>query len=416
MKLHQASMLELKERFSLTSRYRTTSPAASPEAAATKGAHSRHYRSEENEGVDIAEVAEAITASRPVSQTFSVHAMSDITSLLSPISISLAPPATSRLLQFEACHREDSIDSGYAENEPGPTHTTPPLPSPRRLSNVSTLSLLSSPFGSASSRVLSPTFGPSSSAAWPASTLFSAGSELHAETATEEAIADPFDDLDSPSDYHLRRSSNTRADPVSDTELTATVKPPSTPSLPDEGFDEEPLSHNGPLHVDCFTIPVSGPSRPSSRASQGSFLERYYAEQGSPSVRSSSPSILSPTSPRPPVFSKLPRAGPLSLRISVSRSPPLLQAELASDAPPLSAVAPSIPTVAKGQRPSGIVSAPTSAVDLQRRESKKVPFGFRHAAAVSHIVFSDVSTVNLAFVGSASLFSSFHTCICGLTF
>ncbi|KAI0076481.1 hypothetical protein K474DRAFT_1691366, partial [Panus rudis PR-1116 ss-1] len=383
IKLHQASMLELKERFSLTSRYRSTSPVTSPkgipaEEVSEHDPHSVGDKDAEEAIYDIPEVPEAITASRPVSQAFSVQAMSDISSLLSPISITLAPPATTRLLQFETCHREDSIDSGYVENETGPTHATPPLTSPRRLSNVSTLSLLSSPFGSTSSRVLSPTFGPSSSAAWPASTLFSAGSDSHhPELSTEENVADPFDDLDSPSDYHLRRRSNGHTEAVSDTELTATVKPPSTPPLPDEGFDEESSSDNGPSNVNISASPTPEPSRPSSRASQGSFLERYYAEQGSP-LPSSSPLMKSPTSPRPPVFSKPPRAGPSSLRISVSRSPPRLQAELASETLPLSAVAPSHSAIS-GQRDSGIVSAPTSAADLQRRESKKVPFGFRHA-------------------------------------
>ncbi|RDX47006.1 hypothetical protein OH76DRAFT_801606 [Lentinus brumalis] len=67
--------------------------------------------------------------------------------LLSPIEISSAPISFPRYGSFMA--REDSVDSGYAEG-PEPLRASPPR-SPRR---ISTLSILSSPFGSPSARGL----------------------------------------------------------------------------------------------------------------------------------------------------------------------------------------------------------------------------------------------------------------------
>ncbi|KAI0780397.1 hypothetical protein BD413DRAFT_607710 [Trametes elegans] len=80
--------------------------------------------------------------------------------LLSPIEITPAPPIS---LPRHVVALEESIDSGYADG-PAPMCATPPR-SPRR---VSTLSLLSSPFGSPSARVLR--FDPSAA---PVAALFS---------------------------------------------------------------------------------------------------------------------------------------------------------------------------------------------------------------------------------------------------
>ncbi|KAI8982901.1 hypothetical protein BD414DRAFT_87962 [Trametes punicea] len=81
--------------------------------------------------------------------------------LLSPIEITPAPPIS--LPRHAPVTREESFDSGYADG-PVPLCLSPPR-SPHRMS---TLSLLSSPFGSPSARVLR--FDP---AAAPAAALFS---------------------------------------------------------------------------------------------------------------------------------------------------------------------------------------------------------------------------------------------------
>ncbi|RPD71519.1 hypothetical protein L226DRAFT_177053 [Lentinus tigrinus ALCF2SS1-7] len=62
--------------------------------------------------------------------------------LLSPIEISSAPPIS--FPRYGSFIREDSLDSGYAEG-PQPLHMSPPRTPTRRMS---TLSILSSPFGS----------------------------------------------------------------------------------------------------------------------------------------------------------------------------------------------------------------------------------------------------------------------------
>ncbi|KAI0374638.1 hypothetical protein BV20DRAFT_1048686 [Pilatotrama ljubarskyi] len=81
--------------------------------------------------------------------------------LLSPIEITPAPPIS--LPRHATVSREESFDSGYADG-PVPLCLSPPR-SPHRMS---TLSILSSPFGSPSARVLR--FDP---AAAPAAALFS---------------------------------------------------------------------------------------------------------------------------------------------------------------------------------------------------------------------------------------------------
>ncbi|KAI0062354.1 hypothetical protein BV25DRAFT_677589 [Artomyces pyxidatus] len=99
--------------------------------------------------------------------------------LLSPVELSYGPP-----IPFphhdsgDSSLREDSIDSGYAENWVGPTPFALSPPHPYR--PTSTLDLLSSPFGSPSSRVLSPNmdrlsprFRPSSPLTSPIKAVFS---------------------------------------------------------------------------------------------------------------------------------------------------------------------------------------------------------------------------------------------------
>ncbi|THH28401.1 hypothetical protein EUX98_g5781 [Antrodiella citrinella] len=155
-------------------------------------------------------------------------------SLLSPIEIRLAAPRAVPLESLESMSstREDSIDSGE-----------------RRFS---TLSILSSPFGTPSSRVISPTFGPATSSGWPATTLFSSGPNGFEDERTDvaehnsEAAAAFINDLDSPSDYQRRQSTSSLGSSKSVViDVEDTVRPPLTSSLHDEGFDESlPFDEN----------------------------------------------------------------------------------------------------------------------------------------------------------------------------
>ncbi|TCD68469.1 hypothetical protein EIP91_010755 [Steccherinum ochraceum] len=181
---------------------------------------------------------ETATTQSPIKRESTIRRDED--GLLSPIEIKLAAPRTSALESLEPmCHREDSIDSGYADNWTGPTPLA--ISPPRSERRFSTLSILSSPFGTPSSRVLSPTFVPAASSSWPTSTLFSAKSSVadEAEIAERQAAAGAFmNDLDSPSDYHRRNSSSSQGSAKSGPGVEDTVRPPVADPLHDEGFND----------------------------------------------------------------------------------------------------------------------------------------------------------------------------------
>ena len=163
----------------------------------------------------------------------------DSSGLLSPVDLKLAAPRSVPLESLDSlCRREDSIDSGYADNWTGPSPL--PISPPRSERRFSTLSILSSPFGTPSHRVLSPTYAPATSSGWPAATLFSAKSNVadDAEAAGRHSDVSTLDDLDSPSEYHRRHSTSSRGslNPVPDVEDT--VRPPAPTTLHDEGFHE----------------------------------------------------------------------------------------------------------------------------------------------------------------------------------
>ena len=88
---------------------------------------------------------------QPLPRRASIHSSrhdSMSSGLLSPIEISSAPPIS--FPRYGSFIREDSLDSGYAEG-PEPLRMSPPRTPTRRMS---TLSILSSPFGSPSARML----------------------------------------------------------------------------------------------------------------------------------------------------------------------------------------------------------------------------------------------------------------------
>ncbi|KAI0705923.1 hypothetical protein BC835DRAFT_356160 [Cytidiella melzeri] len=139
-----------------------------PDEGADREAHEAHAISSSlrDHALGIAEEVVEAAQTIPVDPAIA----RDSIDLLSPIEVKLAPAF---LGQLEGpSHREDSIDSGYADNWHGPSPFALSPPRQHDSRRYSTLSLLSSPFGSPA-RALSPAFGPSVGSAWPSSPLFS---------------------------------------------------------------------------------------------------------------------------------------------------------------------------------------------------------------------------------------------------
>lgn len=141
--------------------------------------------------------------------------------LLSPIEISLAPPAHWPLGPLEMIQREDSIDSGYAEWT-GPTPLVLSPPKSPQSKRMSMLSILSSPFGTPA-RILSPKFGPSHTSAWPTSPVVL--SHPDDDIPGDLTLADPLDDLDSPSIHAAKQLQAKR----SGFDAQSTVRAPDIP-------------------------------------------------------------------------------------------------------------------------------------------------------------------------------------------
>lgn len=181
-----------------------------------------------------------------------------VNELLSPIEVTLAPPAYWPLEQLtHAVQREDSVDSGYAEwTGPTPMGLSPPRsPSSKRFS---TLDLLASPFGTPS-RVISPKFVPSQVSAWPTSPLlspsFSGGSPPHSSPKN----VDDSDDLDSPSTYAAERLQREQARHTgSEVDFESTVR------LPDTSLAGGEFSSN---ELDAILAPSHGEFVPSDSSS-----------------------------------------------------------------------------------------------------------------------------------------------------
>ncbi|THG99849.1 hypothetical protein EW026_g2579 [Hermanssonia centrifuga] len=126
-----------------------------------------------------------------------------------------------------AAQREDSFDSGYADNWTGPSPfvlSPPKTPSTRR---YSTLDLLSSPFGTPS-RVISPKFAPSN---WPSSPLLQ-----HTQTDSSfQPNIEYLDELDSPSPDIPDRP---RVDAPQGPDYESTIRRSSFPPLHDTASEE----------------------------------------------------------------------------------------------------------------------------------------------------------------------------------
>lgn len=121
--------------------------------------------------------------------------------LLSPLEMKHAPPLSLPLGQLEGpLHREDSVDSGYADGWTGPSPFSLSPPRRENTRRYSTLSLLSSPFGSPV-RALSPKFTSPRGSTWPTSPLFSPAEPRSSSRPTSLNLS-TSDDLDSPTDYN----------------------------------------------------------------------------------------------------------------------------------------------------------------------------------------------------------------------
>ncbi|KAF7800290.1 hypothetical protein EIP86_011538 [Pleurotus ostreatoroseus] len=207
--------------------------------------------------------------------------------LLSPIDISLAAPAHWPLGQLDTVEREDSVDSGYAEWV-GPTPLVLSPPKTPRSQRMSTLSLLSSPFGTPA-RILSPKFGPSQASAWPTSP----SKPPNTEAQNESFSMDSSEDLDSPSVHaakqlQSRRSTHNEHDPQS------TIRAPDIPLVPSE---QPSTTVAGGLHEEGV-MPDDGAFIPHSSAMDPLLVDSVcQGERSTPDIRSVIPPAMSPEEP-----------------------------------------------------------------------------------------------------------------------
>lgn len=185
--------------------------------------------------------------------------------LMSPVELTMAPPFWHPIGQLpQSLHREDSVDSGYADNWTGPTPFTLSPPHKDVTKRFSTLSLLSSPFGSPA-RAISPKVGPTTVSGWPSSPRFNSNSS-NPDTFTENDVSViSLDELDSPTAYAARRHSG--ASQISEADPESTVKqsslaylhdeqPPPLPSIP----AKEPRESTSPAPRMSESKDTSSPS------------------------------------------------------------------------------------------------------------------------------------------------------------
>lgn len=162
---------------------------------------------------------------------------------MSPVELTLAPPYYHPITGLPQAQHRDSVDSGFGDNWTGPVPFALSPPNNRNSRRYSTLSLLSSPFGSPA-RALSPKVGPSSPLLARYSRHSSQGS------AVEDAREDSLDELDSPTDYAARkRDSFVRDSPM---DYAASKR--------DSFISDRPLEPLEPLETleTAETGPVSG--------------------------------------------------------------------------------------------------------------------------------------------------------------
>lgn len=155
--------------------------------------------------------------------------------LVSPVELTMAAPLWYPIGQLpQSFQREDSVDSGYADNWVGPTPFALSPPRKDTANRYSTLSLLSSPFGSPA-HAISPKFAPSTHSAWPNSPLPRSSNQRSSTENDQDVSIISLDELDSPTEYAERRRRSGASDIGQD--LESTVKQSSISSLHDEDSD-----------------------------------------------------------------------------------------------------------------------------------------------------------------------------------
>ena len=205
----------------------------------------------------------------PPEQPVHEHERTDI---MSPVELTTGPPFWHPIGSLpQVFHRDNSIDSGYGDNWTGPQQFALSPPHRDSTKRYSTLSLLSSPFGSPA-RAISPKFAPAPLSSWPPGSPRSGPSNSEStsepgdisEHSADDTSTQPPDELDSPTKYEAERNRRSDVSHISEADPEKTVKqsrpssllvtatearvndvPPSSPvaSLAPEQPSEQPARH-----------------------------------------------------------------------------------------------------------------------------------------------------------------------------
>ncbi|OBZ69317.1 hypothetical protein A0H81_10963 [Grifola frondosa] len=326
--------------------------------------------------------------------------------LLSPIELAPSPPLC--LPTEHYIDRDDSIDSGYADGWTGPTplKRTPP----RRLS---TLSLLSSPFGTPSSRVLSAHFGNFDPSAPPAAAVFSptfAAFQPITPRTTRDESGSSHAKSESKSEIGFKLSS-----PIIEASESAfstkTLKEASTDVFGGTGYKPSPA---GSL---AYTLPVASPegdlvfqdsSSPTLRVgiisaadntdAVNTLYDGYYSPVSTdPAIHAveastarpdhhpelpDSQSHSSPTLVLTPLRVFSPSDASLRDSLVIKTSPAASQSVLQDRTPRVFSAGPRPEFVHQEQElPEGGSQHSSTNESSEKPTSTKVPFGFRHSVS-----------------------------------
>ena len=202
--------------------------------------------------------------------------------LMSPVELTMAPPFWHPIGQLpQPHHHEDSMDSGYADNWSGPTPFALSPPNKESSKRLSTLSLLSSPFGSPVCAI-SPKFGPPTLSGWPTSPRASTSDQGQpSERDQDVSVIALNDDLDSPTKYaaeRRRQSSSSQASSVF-IDLESTVKQSIVHSLHQEDSDTRTAELGVPS---MMSLVIPSDSLPTPSFSTSSVFSLPHAPQTQP--------------------------------------------------------------------------------------------------------------------------------------
>ncbi|EKM55025.1 uncharacterized protein PHACADRAFT_119928 [Phanerochaete carnosa HHB-10118-sp] len=267
---------------------------------------------------------------------------SERTDIMSPVELMTGPPFWHPIGNLpQTFQREDSVDSGYADNWTGPQQFVLSPPHRDTPGRYSTLSLLSSPFGSPA-RAISPKFAPTALSGWPPGSPRSGTSNSESvfehphisNHGGDHQYAQSFDELDSPRKYEAERKRRSDASRISDADPDKTIKQSRPSSLhvaatKAHGVDVASSSsassviHQPPTKPSVHNVSAS-PEPPQTiyPLEPSPFLLGYEDEGSSfaapePGTQDEPPSIESPPSPAP----RSTVMGPASTSFDHGRSP-----------------------------------------------------------------------------------------------